>query len=90
MKFIGLIATVILSVVLTGLVTSVLWGWFVVPLGVAAITVPHAIGIGMLVTFLTTNVSEERKTRDFGEALFIRLTMCAAAIGVGWLLHGLM
>ena len=49
----GIVVLVVLEVLLTGFAFSVLWGWFVVPLGVAALGVAHAIGLGMVVRFLT-------------------------------------
>lgn len=41
----------IVGVVLAGFVGATLWGWFLVPLGLPAITIAHAIGIDALVTF---------------------------------------
>lgn len=42
------------SVVLNGYVLSVLWGWFIVPVfGLPALTIPVAIGIALVISFLT-------------------------------------
>lgn len=38
-----------LVLVFYGFVLSVLWGWFIVPLGIASITVPQAVGIAAVV-----------------------------------------
>lgn len=34
-----------ISVVINGLLLKVLWGWFVVPLGIQAIGIAHALGL---------------------------------------------
>jgi len=36
-----------------GLVLSTLWSWFIVPLGVPAISIPMAIGIGIVAAYMT-------------------------------------
>lgn len=46
-------AIVPFSVALRGWAVSVLWGWFVVPLGVAAIGMWNAAGISLIAGFLT-------------------------------------
>lgn len=59
MKLINVVAAAsviglwILSVFLEGVVLSVLWDWFIVPLGVTPISVAHAVGICCIV--LTTS-----------------------------------
>jgi hypothetical protein len=40
------------SSVYSGFVLSELWGYFMVPLGVKALSIPNAIGIMLLITFL--------------------------------------
>ena len=56
LTFAGIIALILCygaaALVFYGFVFSVLWGWFIVPLGIAAITVPHAIGIAAVVNLL--------------------------------------
>jgi hypothetical protein len=45
---------IIIVIPLRGFVVSVLWGWFVVPLGVVALNIPAAIGLAMLVRMVTS------------------------------------
>ncbi len=68
------VLAVILSIAWTGYVMSVLWGWFIVPLGVIPITVWHAIGISSLIRVFTAKRSSLTKpdkalkqTNDPGE-----------------------
>ena len=50
-----LIGTIVFigSVILRGLVLKILWGWFIVPLGVISIGISHALGISIIITFIT-------------------------------------
>lgn len=43
----------LVSVLLRGYVLSQLWSWFVVPLGVVAVSIPHAIGISCIAAMLS-------------------------------------
>ena len=43
------------GIIWSGFIIKTLWVWFIVPLGVIEISLPHAIGIDMLITFLTAS-----------------------------------
>lgn len=58
--FIGAAAALIPLGVWGGYVLSVMWGWFVAPLGVPSLSVAQAVGIMLLVGFL-------RPTRTDGD-----------------------
>lgn len=49
----GGIALMVCGVLFSGWVLSVMWGWFLVPLGVPSIAVAQAIGISLTVSLLT-------------------------------------
>lgn len=53
-------------VLLRGYVLSELWEWFVEPLGVRGISVPQAVGISVLASFLT--YQQDAKGEDRGDA----------------------
>jgi hypothetical protein len=62
---IGAIVLVTLSCILNAWALSVLWGWFVVPLGVNALGIAHAFGVSLVASLLvrphrdkTTNKEE--------------------------------
>ncbi len=64
---IGAIAAVVAYAALArGFVLSVLWGWFAIPLGLQPINPPLAIGIALVVSFLThqhhASIKDERET----------------------------
>lgn len=46
--FVGFVIILLLGIFWGGYITSLLWGWFMVPLGVKAITYWHAVGLGPL------------------------------------------
>lgn len=47
-----------LNVAIGAFIFSIMWGWFVVPLGLPAINLAHAIGILSMLIFLTTKVDD--------------------------------
>lgn len=54
-----------LASIVNGYVLSVLWKWFIVPVfGVTPISIPVAIGIALVVSFLTHKTSYTRNEKD--------------------------
>lgn len=90
-----------LIVLLRGIVIMNLWNWFAVPLGVSMIAFPEALGIGVLVTFLTfriTFTNEELldspiyKTPEFKQKKAVYSTVAPIVFSLfswlfGWLIH---
>lgn len=56
----------IIACVLEGFVLSNLWDWFIVPLGVRPISILHAIGICVLLDFITYHYYDYRKSEEIG------------------------
>ncbi len=67
------------TIILKGFVLKVLWGWFIVPLGVIAITIPNALGLSVIIAFLIHTIPskkiklEEIMTYSIGISLFALL-----------------
>jgi hypothetical protein len=40
---------------LRGWVIMKLWAWFIIPFGIQGLTLPHAMGVGLILTFLTAH-----------------------------------
>jgi uncharacterized integral membrane protein len=87
--------------VLGGITIKLLWGWFVTPLGVPGLSLFHAMGLVLLVGFLTYRKADhenELKTKDkLDEALARvlsllgeRIMLVAFTISFGYLFHLLM
>lgn len=67
--------------VLTGIVFSSLWGWFVVPLGFPQISIPHAVGLTMIVSLLRWDSVNKNKPDSLTEAV----SMPVAGLGSAWI-----
>lgn len=91
----NLLLVMIFIMLFRGYVLSILWMWFVVPLGVLPITAVHGIGIFLLVCFLsvkkTPKNSEEKQQKSSGEKAaleFLTATLYTLLMwGMGAILH---
>lgn len=87
---------IVTSVLLNGYVLSVLWTWFMVPVfDVPELTVPMAIGLGLIVSFLTHQDQPPRQERaDPTMTLFVATVTLFAKAGtvllMGWIVHQFM
>lgn len=78
------------SFVIKGLVIVKLWEWFVVPLGQPELYIAWAIGLGMLVSYLTFRSDVTVRDKKSGwEALFAHLGILIVnsllTLGIGWI-----
>lgn len=90
----ALVVMMPIAIAVRGAVLSQLWAWFVVPLGVVAITLPWALGISLIAWFLTDHTSNQYEGKSMSD---IVTTVAASALGgplialgMGWLYHGWM
>ena len=81
---------------LRGFVLHRLWAWFVVPLGVPAIGIAHAVGLAMLVGFLKMSQhdfdqesDDEPLARLIGQSIGY-VVVYGFVLLAGYLIHGLM
>lgn len=96
MKIVGYIisfvALIVFGVLWSGYALSILWGWFVVPtFHLPALSIPAAIGISMIVSYMTHQRPPEDKDVSSTEKLVkagIQLTLKPAfALGFGWIVR---
>ena len=82
------------SYIVNGWVLAVLWRWFAVPLGLPSLTVPYAIGVALIVGFLTHQQSSPRgkddrtqdeKVADGIAALLYSFVGPLFTLGIGWI-----
>ena len=80
----------LLSILLTGFTISVLWEWFVVPLGVTPIGMANAFGLSVMIMFFKIRgrkdfvkdvLVEKSETRKWIE----HLVTPVIALTIGWL-----
>ena len=88
------VSTVVVLSILRGWVLSILWGWFVVPLGVPALSIPMAIGIAVTISFLIFNPNDRDNKMDFSTKSGIDEAVSKMvnailypfiALGIGWI-----
>lgn len=89
-----LLASIIIAFFWVGYTTSVLWSWFAVPLGVPAINLFHAVGLGILVKVLANPIksgknrdgmTEDQKVEEALKRLILIITTPAIVLFVAWL-----
>lgn len=71
---------------LSGFTIATTWGWFVVPLGLPAISIPHAIGLDFLITYMVTTVVPT-KTAPFWYRWLFSLIFALSVLFCGYILH---
>lgn len=80
-------------VILRGWVLEKLWGWFATPLGLPDLGVAHAIGIAVLVSFLThqyIGVKDERDSKTKIAAGLGAIVSPFATLLVAYIIHSFM
>ena len=83
---VGIIVAFVVGVIFGGYTLSVLWTWFVVSaFGVAAISVPQAMGLSLTARFLITTHPRTKKEEPW-EPLFRAFAGPALVLLVGWIL----
>ena len=82
--------TTIYSVLATGYIISWMWVWFVVPLGVPAITLVHAWGLSAMIYIVsrTPSIYENENNKIDGGKVTAALLMPWITLLVGYILHG--
>jgi len=94
MKIIGYITSFIVVIVFasiwSGYALSVLWAWFIVPaFGLPMLSIPAAIGVSMIVSYITHQTIPSDKEESSFEKItkgILEATMKPAfALGFGWI-----
>lgn len=77
-----------------GIGLSLMWGWFVVPLGVQPIGWVHAMGLGAVFAFFSMKERDaDRPDRPLDKTVVLLLAILLArwiAVGVAWLFATIM
>ena len=77
-------------VLLNGFVFQTLWAWFIVPIfGLAALTVLQAVGVGLVVSFLThqSDVQYKDLEEDSTKRLVVLVLRPLMILGVAWIVQ---
>lgn len=93
-KFLVGIVLFVLAVVVDGFVLTYLWGWFLVPLGLVQIGMAHAIGVSILVSYLThqTNNSDDNDdaSKTFWTMIITSFCKSGLVMLMGYVAHSFM
>lgn len=81
---IGIAGILIALTVEQGWVISILWGWFLVPIGLPAISIPVAIGIALTVSAMRMKRVKSAND-DPWETLAYAVIAPVVALSIGWI-----
>ncbi len=93
---VGIGLLLVLSSIFNGYALSVLWGWFIVPtFGAPALGIVPAIGIAMVVSYLTHQKNESKKEDEDDDGIGVKIFKLAIpvlgkpalALLFGWIVH---
>ena len=90
---VGFPILIAISAMFNGYALSVLWGWFVVPtFGAPALGIVPAIGVAMVVSYLTYQTHNcKKEEKSFGETIAEGTAMAVLkpsfALFFGWIVH---
>lgn len=73
-----------------GFALSMMWGWFMVPLGLPVIPIAHAIGVAALVSLLTHQRTSGKEKRGLSDTLFMPFVTTAITFGIAAIAHAFM
>ena len=96
LSVIGLIIAAIVGVALYAVynawVLTILWGWFIVPLGVKSLSIAHAYGFTLLTSLILGNrgVKENKNKEDWVGTVITWLLLPLVALFFGWIAVGFM
>jgi len=86
----GVIVLMVVSSVLNGWALSILWGWFFVPtLGMPQISVVQAIGIAMVVSYLTYQYIDD-ESNNLIRPFILAFARPFIAVIIGAIVHAFM
>lgn len=84
----GFTVLVIAIMLLRGLVLSVLWGWFAVPIfHLPELSIPQAIGLSILVSMLCYQRDSNSKKETWEPFVYGTITLLAM-LGTGYIVKG--
>ncbi len=81
------ISTIIVAVVVRAWVFTLLWSWFVVPLGAPEVGIATAVGLALIISLFTQHLAkEETKDKSMINDLITRAFLAPiVTLIVGWL-----
>jgi len=83
------VSVMVFNSIFSGYALSVLWGWFIVKtFGLPGLTIPAAIGLAMMVNYMTHQLNDKKNEDDVGlilmKGIFRGIEKPAFALAFGW------
>lgn len=96
LSVIGLILCIVTALFLyciyNAWVLTILWGWFIVPLGVKSLSIAHAYGFTLVTGLILSNrgIKENKGKDDWVSSIITWLLLPLVALFFGWIAVGFM
>jgi hypothetical protein len=89
---VGVLTLTVATILWRAFVFTRLWFWFVAPLGMPELGIPHALGIMLAIGFLRPALEKvpDKTSKERAAELCGRATVAALALTVGWVIWGTM
>lgn len=85
------LAIALASIPLNGLALSVLWGWFICPLGVPRLGIAQALGVSTLISlFMRGKADEDDDKKSPALKVAVAVLLPLFALAIGWAEHWFM
>jgi len=91
-KFFGLLLLMVPLAILNGWALSILWEWFIVVIfKILPLSVPQAIGLGIVISFTTVRVEFWKGLeQDIATGIAFSITRPFLSLGMGWIVKQFM
>lgn len=85
---IGIFALVPVLAIVNGYFLSIYWQWFISkPFGIRPLTTPEVMGIGLIISFLTSGISQNTDKKYGWRWVFALITKWIVTFIFAWVLH---
>ena len=87
LAILSIFAVVAIGLIWRGFVLSVLWGWFIIPVfpAMPVLSIPVAIGIAIVVSFLTYQLNSKEKSDQPIQQMGVALLYPGVVLILGWI-----
>jgi hypothetical protein len=75
------------AIVLRGWVLTYLWLWFIVPFGAPVLTIPMAIGLTLLVNYLSGAIKITKDEKPIIDVMIEVFASPFIVLGMGYIIH---
>lgn len=76
----------VVNIMVKGFVISIVWGWFMVPLGLPPVSIAMAYGLAIVISYLTHQEVENKKHDDMGVGQLLLLAFTKPILTGGFIL----